>query len=140
MGVRTMCRYMPEGSMLRCPVCASPHMVMLGMTYIHPSRCEATFVCDDDSCEGMLYTVYRDDRMVATFAEGSYGLFRTDGNSTHLRLEGEGNHIGFSRDPDGYVSTEGDVSLIPEDVLNEASREAAGWFARRPICTSKGEA
>ena len=126
--------------MLRCPVCASPHMVMLGMTYIHPSRCEATFVCDDDSCEGMLYTVYRDDRMVATFAEGSYGLCRTDGNSTHRRLDGELNHIGFSRDRNGFVSTEGDVSLIPEDVLNEASREATGWFARRPICADKGEA
>lgn len=126
--------------MLRCPVCASPHMVMLGMTYIHPSRCEATFVCDDDSCEGMLYAVYRDDRMVATFAEGSYGLFRTDVGGMRLRLEGEGNHIGFSRDDGGCVSTEGDVSLIPEDVLNEASREAAGWFARRSPRINRGEA
>ena len=139
MGVRTMCRYMPEGSMLRCPVCASPHMVMLGMTYIHPSRCEATFVCEDDSCEGMLYTVYRDDRMVATFAEGSYGLFRTDGTSTHLRLEGDGTHSGFSRDPAGNLSMDGDTSLIPEEVLNEASREAAGWFARRTVGLGRGE-
>ena len=109
-------------------------MVMLGMTYIHPSRCEATFVCDDDSCEGMLYTVYRDDRMVATFAEGSYGLFRTDGNSTHLRLEGEGNHLGFTRERDGALTVHGDPSAIPEDVLRTASDEAVRWFARRVGC------
>lgn len=136
-----MCRYLPEGSVIRCPRCASPNMVMLGMTYIHPSRCEATFVCDDDACEGMLYAVFRDTDMVASFADGSYGMFRAegDGNGPMLRLEGEGNHLGFTKGADGALTVHGDPSAIPEDVLRTASDEAARWFARRVGYATAGE-
>ena len=128
-----MCRNLPDGSMIRCPCCANPDMVMLGMTYIHPSRCEATFVCGDDSCEGILYAVFRDTGLVATFGDGAYGLFRAEGNGNGpvLRLEGKGNHLGFIRDGDGNVIRKGDGSLIPEEILQDASDEATRWFARR---------
>ena len=117
--------------MMRCPICGNPDMVALGMTYSFPSRCEAMYVCPDDSCEGSIYAEMADPSMVATFRNGSYALVRAGGDPDGpiLCLEGRGSSVLFRCTGGAMTSVRsGDV---PEDVYNDAAAEAERWFARR---------